>query len=561
MGRGTAPRETRRTRRPTAPAPHSLQWYQDAVIYQLHVKTFFDANGDGVGDFEGLVQKLEYVRRLGATCVWLLPFFESPLLDDGYDVAHYERIQPAYGTFEDVRRFIDTAHAMDLRVIAELVVNHTSDQHPWFQASRRAKEGTPKRNFYVWSPDPGKYADARIIFGDSETSNWTWDEVAGAYYWHRFYYHQPDLNFDNPQVRRAVWRVMRFWFDLGVDGLRLDAVAHLFERDGTACDNLPETHAYLKEVRAALDLKYPGRVLLAEVNQPPEATRGYFGTGDECHMAFHFPLMPRIFQALGLARAAPVLDVLEQTMDIPLTCQWALFLRNHDELTLSALSAADREALLELYAPSPFMRLHLGIRRRLAPLLGNDRRLIELAHVLLFSLPGTPVIYYGDEIGMGDDLALPDRDGVRTPMQWSAEPHAGFAPPSATLGVAAPIGEAPYGFQTLNVAAQEADPHSLLAQMRHLVHVRQANPVFGRGRTELLRNVHPSVLAFVRSDFTERVLVLANLSPRPHQLPLPVAIAGQRGYDLVAQRPLLVSHPEEAWTLAPYGYVWWRLDE
>jgi maltose alpha-D-glucosyltransferase/alpha-amylase len=547
----------RRRSRSSADDP---RWYQDAIIYQLHVKTFFDANGDGIGDVEGLIQKLDYVRRLGATCVWLLPFFESPLLDDGYDVAHYERVHAAYGSLADVRRFVASAHAMGLRVIAELVVNHTSDRHPWFQASRRAPAGSPKRDFYVWSADNRKYADARVIFSDSEPSNWTWDEMAGAYYWHRFFHHQPDLNFDSPLVRRAVLKVMRFWFDVGVDGLRLDAVAHLFERDGTTCDNLPETHAFLRGLRADLDAHYPGRVLLAEVNQTPEVTRTYFGDGDECHMVFHFPLMPRVFQALAIARAAPILDVLEQTVPLPAQCQWAVFLRNHDELTLSALSAGDREALLDLYAPSPFMRLHQGVRRRLAPLLGNDRRRIELAHALLLSLPGSPVFYYGDEIGMGDNLALPDRDGVRTPMQWSAAPHAGFTRPDVEVGVAPLIDDATYGFRTVNVEAQEGDAGSLLSCLRHLIRVRRSDSVFGRGHTDLLRCANLSVLAFVRRDEHHQVLVLANVSSEPQSVDVPLpSMAGHAVYDLINGRPVVVSPDSGPWALAPYGYCWWRV--
>ena len=545
-------------------SPDDLRWYQDAIIYQLHVKTFFDSNGDGVGDFEGLIRKLDYVRELGATCVWLLPFYLSPLFDDGYDVAHYEQVHPIYGSLADVRRFVSEAHARGLRVITELVVNHTSDQHPWFQASRRAPAGSAKRDVYVWSDDNQKFADARIIFGDSEASNWTWDHEAGAYYWHRFFHHQPDLNFDSPLVRRAVSKIMRFWFDIGVDGLRLDAVAHLYEREGTSCDNLPETHAFLRTLRADLDVHYPGRVLLAEVNQTPDVTRAYFGIGDECQMVFHFPLMPRLFQALALARASPVLDALEATMDLPPGCQWAVFLRNHDELTLSALPAEDREALLELYAPSPFMRLHQGVRRRLAPLLGNDRRRIEMAHALLLSLPGSPVLYYGDEIGMGDNLALPDRDGVRTPMQWSAEPHGGFTNPGASVSAAPPIDDDTHGFRVVNVAAQERDRGSLLSRVRHLIRVRRSDPVFGRGRTTLLRCANPSVLALLRHDDRHQVLVLANLSGEPQSVRVPLPGIGQHEgvhgglelFDLIGGHSRRVAAGAEAWALEPYDYRW-----
>ena len=397
--------------------PGDPLWYKDAIIYALHVKTFFDASGDGIGDFRGLTEKLDYIESLGVTCVWLLPFYVSPLRDDGYDIAHHERVDPRYGTLDDFVRFLDAAHHRGLRIITDLVINHTSDAHPWFQAARRSPPGSSKRDFYVWSDTDQRYPDARVIFHEVESSNWTWDPVAGAYYWHRFFRHQPDLNFDNPRVRRAVLKVMRFWLDLGVDGLRLDAVAHLYEREGTTCDNLPETHQFLKYIREVLDRHYPDRVLIAEANQWPADTRPYFGDGDECHMAFHFPLMPRLFMALKRQDAFPIVDIVRQTQDLPETCQWAVFLRNHDELTLSAVTDEERDFLLDAYARDSRMRLNHGIRRRLAPLLDNDRERIELANALLLSLPGTPVIYYGDEIGMGDNIQLGDRDGVRTPMQ------------------------------------------------------------------------------------------------------------------------------------------------
>src|SRR5688572_6083132 len=435
-------------------------WYKDAVIYELHVKTFCDGNGDGIGDFGGLTLKLDYLQRLGVTCLWLLPFYESPLRDDGYDVAHYEYVHPDYGTRDDFVRFLDAAHARGLKVITELVINHTSDAHPWFKAARRAPKGSPKRDFYVWSDSDQRYRGVRIIFGDVETSNWTWDPVAGAYYWHRFFHHQPDLNFDNPHVRRAVVKVMQFWFDLGVDGLRLDAISHLYEREGTSCDHLPETHEFLKEIRAEMDRRYQGRVLLAEANDAPAAVRAYFGEGDECTMAFHFPLMPRLFMAFAREDAAPMVDVIRETPPLPDNCQWAVFLRNHDELSLSALSRDERRALLAAYAPEPRMRLNHGIRRRLTPLLGNDVVRLLLAHALLLSLPGSPILYYGDEIGMGDNVHLADRNGVRTPMQWTAGLNAGFSTAPAADLVLPVVDDPTYGAAVVNVASQEQAPDS-----------------------------------------------------------------------------------------------------
>jgi maltose alpha-D-glucosyltransferase/alpha-amylase len=487
-------------------------WYKDAIIYELHVKTFCDSNGDGIGDFTGLVTKLDYLQRLGVTCLWLLPFYESPLRDDGYDVAHYERIHPDYGSCDDFVRFLDAAHARGLRVIAELVINHTSDEHPWFKAARRAPKGSPKRDFYVWSDTDQRYRGARIIFGDVETSNWAWDPVAGAYYWHRFFDHQPDLNFDNPRVRRAVLKIMRFWFDLGVDGLRLDAISHLYEREGTSCDNLPETHQFLKEIRADMDRRYQGRVLLAEANDLPEVVRAYFGDGDECTMAFHFPLMPRLFMALATEDATPIADIIARTPPLPESGQWAIFLRNHDELTLSALTKPERRALLTAYAPEPRMRLNHGIRRRLAPLLGNDVDRIVLAHALLLSLPGSPVLYYGDEIGMGDNVALPDRNGVRTPMQWTGGPNAGFSPALAADLVLPVIDDATYGSATVNVAAQEREQTSLLARITSLLHARREHQAFGRGAIAFLPCDNPKVLAFERTYDEETIVVVANLA-------------------------------------------------
>ncbi len=500
-------------------------WYKDAIFYALHVKTFFDGNGDGIGDFTGLVDKLDYLASLGVTCLWLLPFYASPLRDDGYDIADYKRVDPRFGTLDDFVRFVAEAHRRGLRVITELVINHTSDQHPWFQAARRAPPGSPARDFYVWSGTDQRYREARVIFHEVEPSNWTWDPIAGAYYWHRFFRHQPDLNFDNPQVRLAIVDVMRFWLDLGVDGLRLDAVAHLYERDGTTCDNLPETHQFLKDIRAVIDRHYPDRVLLAEANQWPADTRPYFGDGDECHMAFHFPLMPRLFIALEQQQAFPIVDIVRQTQDVPETCQWAVFLRNHDELTLSAVTDEERDFLFAAYAADPRMRLNHGIRRRLAPLLENDRARIELANALLLSLPGSPVIYYGDEIGMGDNIRLDDRDGVRTPMQWSGDLHGGFTRGTDVRPVSPPVEDPVYGYRAVNVADQEANDESLLQAIARLIHVRSRHRAFGRGTIEFLECRNPRVLGFVRRHMGEAVLIVANLSgsPQPAFVELPDA--------------------------------------
>jgi maltose alpha-D-glucosyltransferase/alpha-amylase len=502
-------------------------WYKDAVIYALHVKTFADGNGDGIGDFEGLISKLDYFASLGVTCLWLLPFYESPLRDDGYDIAHYERVDPRYGSLDDFKAFLAAAHDRGLRVITELVINHTSDQHAWFQAARRAPAGSPKRDFYVWSDTTERYAGARVIFHEVEDSNWAWDEVAGAYYWHRFFSHQPDLNFENPLVQRAVLKVMRFWLDLGVDGLRLDAVAHLYECEGTTCDNLPATHEFLKTIRAAIDAHYPDRVLLAEANQSAADTRSYFGRGDECQMAFHFPLMPRLFLALLRQDGADIVDVIEQTKDLPESSQWALFLRNHDELTLSAMSAGERTLLLDAYAPDRRMRLNHGIRRRLAPLLGNDRRRIELAHALLLSLPGSPVMYYGDEIGMGDNVRLDDRDGVRTPMQWNDDIHGGFASPGVARLIIPAIDGPTYGYRDVNVAAQVQDPDSLWNAIRRRLQVRGLHPAFGRGSIRFVASGSRHVLMFVRSHADAAILVVANLAGSAQRAIVDLPAAGE----------------------------------
>ena len=482
----------------TPPRTGDAAWYQDAVIYQLHVRTFADSNGDGIGDFRGVVGKLDYLRDLGVSCLWLLPFCESPLRDDGYDVSHYERIHPAYGTMADFDAFLAAAHDRGMHVITELVINHTSDRHPWFQAARKAPAGSAKRQFYVWSDTTERYSGARVIFSDVESSNWTWDPVARAYYWHRFFSHQPDLNFDNPHVRQAVFKVMRFWFDKGVDGLRLDAIAHLFEREGTNCESLPETHAFLKDVRRAVDEQYPGRILLAEVNDTPDRTMAYFGSGDECHMAFHFPLMPRLFMAFAHERREPIVEILERTMRLPDGCQWATFLRNHDELTLSALGEEERVWLETRYAPEPQMRLNRGIRRRLAPLLGNDDARLVLAHMLLLSLPGTPILYYGDEIGMADDVELADRDGLRTPMAWETSPA------SANT-----------------VAGQLGRSGSLLERVRRVLTLRRQHAALRRGDTTFLDASNPHVLAFERRHGTERILVVANLAGLPQDVTMP----------------------------------------
>ncbi len=537
-------------------------WYKDAVIYQLHVKTFRDGNGDGIGDFVGLIQQLDYVQSLGVNAVWLLPFYASPLKDDGYDIAHYERVHPQYGCMDDFKAFLAEAHRRGLHVFTELVINHTSDQHPWFRTARRAPVGSPKRDYYVWSDTDQKYRDARIIFSDAEPSNWTWDPVAGAYYWHRFFRHQPDLNFDNPHVRKAALKVMRFWLDLGVDGLRLDAVPHLFEREGTTCENLPETHTFLKTIRAEMDRRYADRVLLAEVDQLPETAKAYFADGDECHMAFHFNLMTRLFLALKREEAAPIIDVIQQTDFLPVICQWALFLRNHDEMSISTFTAEERALMFAGYAPEPRMRLNWGIRRRLAPLLDNNRLKIELAMGLLFSFPGSPVVYYGDEIGMGDNVRLPDRDGMRTPMQWTAGLHAGFSARQDTLRVHPVIDDPVYGYQQVNVDMQQEDEHSLLTSMKRLIRVRREHPVFGHGGIEFLDTGNAHVIAFVRAYQGETMLVVANLAAirQTVELRLSTTCVGSLVTDLLrgAAHPNIGLEPY-AINLGPHGLRWLSL--
>jgi maltose alpha-D-glucosyltransferase/alpha-amylase len=549
-----------RQRRPGPKAGSAVDplWHKDALIYQVHVRTFCDSNGDGVGDFPGLTSKLDYIQRLGVTAIWLMPFYESPLKDDGYDIAHYERIDPRYGTIEDFKVFIAEVHRRGLQLFTELVINHTSAEHPWFQAARRAPAGSEKRNFYVWSDTDQRYLGARIIFTDVEKSNWTWDPVAGQFYFHRFFAHQPDLNFDNPRVQRTALKVMRFWLDLGVDGLRLDAVSHLFEREGTSCENLPETHVFLKKIRAEMDCCYTNRVVLAEADQLPAAARPYFGAGDECHMAFHFPLMPKLFLALARELAAGIVEIVKETDFLPETCQWAIFLRNHDEMALSTVTHAERVEILDFYAPDPRMRLNWGIRRRLAPLFGNDRRRLRLAISLMFSLPGTPVIYYGDELGMGDNIWLNDRDGVRTPMQWNDTPNAGFS--SSTGHLISPLIEDDvYGYRTLNVAAQDSDPESPLAWMRELIRLRRAHQVFGRGTTTFVETHNAAVLGFWRRYRDEEVLVLANLSTTLETCTLlpPHRELGSAVVDLVKQARCEVA-PDQPFklTLAPSAFVW-----
>ena len=550
----------------TSPADDPL-WYKDAIIYQLHLKSFFDANNDGVGDFAGLIQKLAYIAELGVTAIWMLPFYPSPRRDDGYDIADYTGVHSDYGHIDDVRRFIEAAHGCGLRVITELVINHTSDQHPWFQAARHAPAGSAERDYYVWSDNDQKYSGTRIIFLDTEKSNWTWDPVAGAYFWHRFYSHQPDLNFDNPRVLDEVLNVMRFWLDIGVDGMRLDAVPYLIERDGTNNENLPETHAILKRIRAEMDAHAPGRMLLSEANQWPEDAQLYFGDGDECHMSFNFPLMPRMYMAIAREDRFPITDIMRQTPAIPEACQWVIFLRNHDELTLEMVTDAERDYLWDAYAADRRARLNLGIRRRLAPLLQRDRRRVELMNGLLLSMPGTPVIYYGDEIGMGDNIYLGDRDGVRTPMQWSSDRNGGFSRADPATMVLPPIMDPLYGFQAINVEAQSSDPHSLLNWTRRMLAVRRNFRCFGRGTQRFLRPGNRKVLAFLRETPAydafpeETVLCVFNLSRAAQAVELdlaefsgrvPVGMIGGSVFPPIGSLPYLI-------TLPPYNFFWFVL--
>ncbi len=536
-------------------------WYKDAVIYQTHVRAFCDSNGDGIGDFPGLTARLDHIADLGASAIWLLPFFPSPLRDDGYDISDYTGVNPAYGTLDDVRDFVEAAHARGLRVIIELVVNHTSDQHPWFQRARRAPKGSPERDFYVWSDTGHEFDEARIIFLDSEVSNWAWDPVARAYYWHRFYTHQPDLNFDNPLVVREVKRILNFWLDLGVDGFRLDAVPYLVERPGTDGENLDETHSVLKMIRREVERRNPDCVLLAEANQPPEDTLSYFGRGDECHMAFHFPLMPRLFMAVAQEDRGPVEDILERTLHLPDSCQWALFLRNHDELTLEMVSEEERDYLWQFYATHRRLRINLGIRRRLATLLSGDRRRVELMNALLFSLPGTPVVYYGDEIGMGDNPFLGDRDGVRTPMQWSPDRNGGFSQADPVALYLPPISDPLFGYQAVNVEMQRAMRSSLLNWMRWIISVRNAHEAFGRGGITFVKPANKAVIAYLREYGQETILCVANLSETAQaaSLDLP-GHAGCVPVDLFAATPFpAIADAPYAVTLPGHAFFWFKL--
>ena len=539
-------------------------WYKDAVFYEVFVRAFADGNGDGIGDLRGLTDRLDYLQDLGVDCLWLLPIYPSPLRDDGYDVADYYSIHPDYGTVEDLRTLVDQAHRRGLRVIADMIPNHTSDQHPWFQASRDPShpEHEIYRDWYVWSPTDQRYQEARIIFLDYEESNWSWDPVRGAYYWHRFFSHQPDLNYDNPAVQQEMLNVFRFWLDLGVDGFRVDAVPYLYQREGTNSENLPETHVYLKRLRAFVDQHAPGTMLLSEANQWPVDVRPYLGDGDEFHMNFHFPLMPRIYMALAHADRGPILEIMARTPPIPDVCQWATFLRNHDELTLEMVTDEEREFMWGFYAPDSRMRLNLGIRRRLAPLLGNDRARIELANSLLFTLVGSPVIYYGDEIGMGDDIWLEDRDGVRTPMQWSAAPNAGFSSADPAQLYCPVIDDDTYGYRHLNADAQRADSGSLLNRMREMIRIRKAHLAFGRGELHILEPTNQSILAYLRSYAGETILVVNNLSSNAQATELELAPwNGAEPVDLFTGESLPVIRASAyRLELERYAYRWLRID-
>ncbi len=545
----------------TQQTDQNLLWYKDSIIYQLHVKSFYDSNGDGIGDFAGLTEKIDHIASLGATAIWLLPFFPSPRRDDGYDIADYGNVSPDYGTMDEFRAFVDAAHARGIRVIIELVINHTSDQHPWFQRARNAPAGSPERDFYVWSDTDQKFPETRIIFLDTEKSNWTWDPVAGAYYWHRFYSHQPDLNFDNPQVLDELLNVMRFWLETGIDGFRLDAIPYLVEREGTINENLPETHDILKKIRAALDATHPGKVLLAEANQWPEDTSEYFGDGDECNMAFHFPLMPRMYMAIAKEDRFPITDIMRQTPEIPDNCQWAIFLRNHDELTLEMVTDEERDYLWNIYAADRRARINLGIRRRLAPLMERDRRRVELMNGLLLSMPGTPVLYYGDEIGMGDNIYLGDRDGVRTPMQWSPDRNGGFSRADPARLVLPPVMDPLYGYEALNVEAQSVDQHSLLNWTRRMLALRGRHPAFGRGSLRFLTPGNRKILAYLREYEGDTILCVANLSRLPQAVELdlsefqgrvPIELTGMSPFPPIGQLTYLL-------TLPPFSFYWFQL--
>lgn len=541
-----------------------LDWYKDAIFYEVSVKAFADSNADGIGDLRGLIGKLDYLRDLGVDVIWMLPIFPSPLRDDGYDVADYTSIHPDFGTLDDFKALLAEAHKRDLRILVELVVNHTSDQHPWFQASRDPQhpEHARYRDWYVWSDTDQPYAETRIIFLDTEPSNWSFDPVRGQYFWHRFFNHQPDLNYDNPEVQKAMMRVVQYWIDLGVDGFRIDAPPYLYEREGTNCENLPETHAYLKRLRAFVDAYAPGTFLLSESNMWPEDVVQYFGDGDEMHMNYHFPLMPRIFMALAKADRAPILSIMARTPELPASCQWGTFLRCHDELTLEMVTPEDRAFMWDFYAPEPRMKLNMGIRRRLAPLLDNDRRRIEVANSMLLTLIGSPFIYYGDEIGMGDNIWLNDRDGVRTPMQWDTGPNAGFSDAPAERLYSPVIDDAIFGYRQVNVAAQRVDGGSLLQWMQHALRIRKQYPVFGRGTLDFLEPYNSTILAYARSDGAQTILVFNNLSAESQHVTVDL-----RAYRGKVPRDLLtdvvwdsIGGTPYTFTIAPYGYCWLALE-
>jgi maltose alpha-D-glucosyltransferase/alpha-amylase len=544
---------------PTLRRPDPL-WYKDAVFYQLHVKSFVDSNADGIGDFPGLTSKLDHLASLGVDCLWLQPVYPSPFKDDGYDISDYTSIHPSYGTLDDFKTCLNEAHERGLRLIIELVLNHTSDQHAWFQEARSSPDN-PRRDWYVWSDTDDRYRGVRIIFIDTELSNWAWDPVSKAYYWHRFFSHQPDLNYDNPAVREEIWNVMKFWLDLGVDGFRVDAVPYLVEREGTSCENLPETHAVLKELRARLDANFTDKVLLAEANMWPEDVRPYFGDGDEFHMSFHFPIMPRMFMALRLEDRKPLIDIIERTPNLPDTCQWGLFLRNHDELTLEMVTDIERQYMWDEYAKDPRARINLGIRRRLAPLMDGDRRRIELMTGLLLSMPGSPILYYGDEIGMGDNVYLGDRNGVRTPMQWHSGVNAGFSTADPERLWLPLISNAVYGYQAINVESQERNATSLLNWMRRLIEVRRSTRAFGRGSIEFVKPDNHRVLAFTRTLNRETMLVVSNLAGTAQAVELdlsrlagaiPVEMFGHSVFPRISRDPYVMM-------MGPYNFYWFRL--
>ena len=535
-------------------------WYLSAIFYEVHVRAYRDSNADGNGDLPGLISKLDYIKDLGVDCIWILPIYPSPLMDDGYDIADYYNVHEDYGTIEDFKALVKAAHQRGLKVIADLVLNHTSDQHPWFQAARSDPQ-SKYHDYYVWSDNKDKYSDARIIFLDTEESNWTYDEKAGQYFWHRFYASQPDLNYDNPDVREEMLNVMKFWLDMGIDGFRADAVPYLIEREGTNCENLPETHEILKSIRAYLDANYQDKVLLAEANQWPKDVRPYFGDGDEFNMGFHFPVMPRIFMAIKEGDATPIRWIMSQTPDIPEGTQWCTFLRNHDELTLEMVTEDERQWMWQEYAPQPRMRLNLGIRRRLAPLMDNDHHKIMLANALLYSLPGAPIIYYGDEIGMGDNIWLPDRNGVRTPMQWNSGPNAGFSDAPPELLYTPVITDSKYSYKIVNVAVEETDPNSLLYKMKHLVRIRKENPILAAGSYEFLAAEVKQVLTIHRTMGDEEMICILNLSDQPQQLELDLATwKGSQPVDILtgSELPIISTAPYSI-ALEPMAYHWLKL--